>query len=256
LREQRLPKDLMDQVVKGLAELEAIVLKLLELAHKKGKLILVTLARSPWIEDSCTCFYPNVGEMIKRLSIKVVYAQEGVLVDYDKRKMMCDTEVERMYAEMKGKAISREVDAFYSQYEGQSWKNIISIGDSDFERLGTMMMSQEYMRSRGLLKDDDVRLGTVATSEAFRVSALPIEVNGHVYKVRTKTFKMLDCPTLGELKEELHLINRWLPRMVSLDDGFDADLTDLDDPRLLEAIELLFSAPVKKRKEARGKGTA
>lgn len=250
LKEQRLPKMLYEEVAEGLQELEMCVVALLKLAHRRGKVILVTLAKNPWVEDSCNVFFSSVGELIKDLGIKVVYAQEGVTVDYDKRRMMCDEEVERFYAEMKGKAISREVDAFYTQYEGQSWKNIISIGDSDFERLGTMMMTQEYMRRRGLLqnggegKNFEVQ---VASAEAIARNSRTIEKDGQVYKVRTKTFKMLDCPTIGELKEEISLLLRWLPKMVELDDGFDADLCVLDDPALVEQIERVLSALPGKR---------
>mmetsp|Transcript_48720 Transcript_48720/g.122980 ORF Transcript_48720/g.122980 Transcript_48720/m.122980 type:complete len:571 (-) Transcript_48720:34-1746(-) len=248
MKDQRLPRDLHEEVTLSLKELEQCVIGLLNLAHGRGKVILVTLARPPWVEDSCKSFFPLVGALIQQLGIKVVYAQQGVTVDYDKRKMMCDDEIERFYAEMKGKAISREVEAFYSQYEGQSWKNIISIGDSDFERLGTMMMTQEYMRRRGLIKDaknGDTFEVTVASNEAFGRNTGSVDVNGHVYKVRTKTFKMLDSPTIGELKEETQLIYRWLPKMIELDDGFDADLSALDDARLIENIEQVLTGPKK-----------
>jgi len=256
LKEQRLPRDLYEEVAESLKELEMCVIDLLNLANGRAKVILVTLARSPWVEDSCRAFFPSVGDLIKQLGIKAVYAQQGVSIDYDKKKMMGDEEIERFYAEMKGKAISREVEAFYSQYEGQSWKNIISIGDSDFERLGTMMMTQEYMRRRGLLKgatDEKTFEVTVASNEAFARNSGTVDVNGHVYKVRTKTFKMLDCPTIGELKDEISLVNRWLPKMVDLDDGFDADLSALDDPKLVLQIEAVLSGSVPGKKIAAGR---
>jgi len=263
MKDQRLPRDLHEEVTQSLKELEQCVMGLLNLAHGRSKVILVTLARPPWVEDSCKSFFPLVGDLIKQLGIKVVYAQQGVTIDYDKRKMMCDEEIERFYAEMKGKAISREVEAFYSQYEGQSWKNIISIGDSDFERLGTMMMTQEYMRRRGLIKDapnGGTFEVTVASNEAFGRNTGCVDVDGHVYKVRTKTFKMLDSPTIGELKEETQLLYRWLPKMIELDDGFDADLSALDDARLIDNIEQVLAGPKKsvttKGAKQKGKGAA
>merc|ERR1719382_396140 len=103
-----------------------------------------------------------------------------------------------------------------------------------------MMMSQDYMRRNGLLKDTEAAQN-VATHKAKATNCLTKEVNGHVYKVRTKTFKMLDCPTIGELKEQVELLHRWLPKMVELDDGFDADLSALDDPKLVEQIEMVLS---------------
>ncbi len=92
--------------------------------------------------------------------------------------MSSDEEIERFWSSVKGKAIARECNKFYSQYEGQSWKNVISIGDSDFERLGTQNAMENYMRETGIDSDGLV------------------DVNGHMYKVRTKTFKMLDEPTV------------------------------------------------------------
>eukprot|EP00405_Crypthecodinium_cohnii_P038400 CAMPEP_0206546626 /NCGR_PEP_ID=MMETSP0325_2-20121206/12822_1 /ASSEMBLY_ACC=CAM_ASM_000347 /TAXON_ID=2866 /ORGANISM="Crypthecodinium cohnii, Strain Seligo" /LENGTH=630 /DNA_ID=CAMNT_0054045795 /DNA_START=549 /DNA_END=2443 /DNA_ORIENTATION=- len=235
-------EDLYEELAESLKELERSVVNLLKLANAKGKVILVTLARHPWVEDSCRSFYGQVGALIQQLGIKVVYAQQGIQVDYDKRRMMSDEEIEHFYASMKGQAISREVEAFYSQYEGQSWKNIISIGDSDFERVGTMMMAQEYMKKCGLLANNGEGFEVmVASNEAFARNTGTIHVNGQVFKVRLKTFKMLDCPTIGELKEEIILMQRWLPKMVELDDGFDADLSALDDPRLVDQIESVLS---------------
>merc|ERR1712054_118306 len=115
--------------------------------------------------------------------------------------MMSDRDVEMFWSGIKGKAIANEVKQFYSQYEGQSWKNIISIGDSDFERLGTMAATAEYMKRTGIVS------GT--TDE--------LEINGHVFKVRTKTFKLVDQPTIEELTTEVAMLQKWLPLMVNLD---------------------------------------
>merc|ERR1712217_440593 len=49
-----------------------------------------------------------------------------------------------------GRAIAKQVKDFYSQYEGQSWKNVISIGDSSFERLGTLQATKEYLKNEGV----------------------------------------------------------------------------------------------------------
>lgn len=59
---------------------------------------------------------------------------------------------------------------------------MISIGDSDFERVGTQNAMENYMRETGI-ESADGKL---------------VDVNGHMYKVRTKTFKMLDEPTVED----------------------------------------------------------
>jgi len=219
VKNQRLPSREKNEISKNLQRCSDLVCSLLEDACISGKVVLVTLARSPWVTTSCDNFYPAVGDFIKAMGIPVVYAQESEEVDYDKIAMSSDVVVENHWARVKGRAIAKLCQEFYSQYAGQSWKNIISIGDSDFERLGTRQATQDYMRLNGIKRSRTV------------------EVKGHVYKVRTKTFKMLDQPTVEELAVELALVQKWLPLMTGLDNSFDVNLSDLEDPALLYRIE-------------------
>merc|ERR1719379_2353599 len=92
------------------------VCALLQLAATLGKVILVTLAKWPWVRTSCKNFAPAIGKEVDRLDVPVVYAQnEGSQVDYDKAAMMSSEEVERHWSIVKGRAISKEVEKFYSQ---------------------------------------------------------------------------------------------------------------------------------------------
>lgn len=215
-------------------------------------------------------------EVIQSLGIQMVYAQEGEQVDYDKVKMMSEEGFEAFYAGMKGRAIAKQVKEFYSQYEGQTWKNIISIGDSSFERLGTLQATKEYLKSEGA----EVNLDTIDKSkqerkvfvtdaieesprsplcssigseisenestvspQAVRGSEVPalrsseVILDGHVYHVRTKVFKMLDEPTIDELITELELLRTWLLKMVRFPNSFDLDLKALDNKEDIHAIE-------------------
>eukprot|EP00438_Fugacium_kawagutii_P022851 Skav230326 [mRNA] locus=scaffold430:612162:618302:+ [translate_table: standard] len=165
------------------------------------KVVLLTLARAPWVSESCKNFYASVGRLITQLKVPIIYAQEGIQVDYNKQNMSSDEEIERFWSSVKGKAIARECNKFYSQYEGQSWKNVISIGDSDFERVGTQNAMENYMRETGI-ESADGKL---------------VDVNGHMYKVRTKTFKMLDEPTV--------------------EDRLQFFENNADDPEVLKAID-------------------
>jgi len=195
------------------------VQELMRLACSMGKVILVTLARSPWVHLSCENFFPRIGTLIKDLNVPVIYAQEGEQVDYKKMEMMENEEIEQYWSGVKGKAIASQVKKFYSQYEGQSWKNIISIGDSDFERLGTQAACKDYLERTGLAGDQET------------------EVDGHVYKVRTKTFKMVDQPTVEELAVEVAMLHKWLPLMVNLDSGFDVNVNDISNAAELRNVE-------------------
>jgi len=223
------------EVTKKLDQCAANVVQLMKCANKLGKLVLVTLAKSPWVLDSSKNFFPAVSQLIKDLNVPIVYAQEGVQVDYDKQEMASDEEIERFWSGVKGKAIARECRDFYSQYEGQSWKNVISIGDSDFERLGTQGAMQDYMRDHGINMD---------SSDA-------VDVNGHVYKVRTKTFKMVDQPTIEELTVEVEMLRTWLPHMIKLDSSFDINLNNADDPEVLRNIERTLKGGSDKKNSAK-----
>jgi len=219
MKNQRLLSREKTDILRNLQRCSDSCCSLLQDACCSGKVVLVTLARSPWVTTSCDNFYPEVGEFIKAMGIPVIYAQECDEVEYDKLAMSSSAAEENCWAQVKGQAIAKLLQEFYSQYAGQSWKNIISIGDSDFERLGTQQATQDYMRQNGINRSHTV------------------ELKGHVYKVRTKTFKMLDQPSVEELAVELALVQQWVPLMTRLDNSFDVNLSDLEDPAVLRHIE-------------------
>lgn len=219
MRNQRLDPKEKAEVTRNLHRCAENCCSLLRAAVSFGKVVLVTLAKSPWVTVSCDHFFPAVGCLIQELGVPIIYAQEGTQIEYNKADMTTNESIEKHWSMVKGKAIAKEIGMFYSQYAGQSWKNIISIGDSDFERLGTMQATEGYMKQTGICRSKTV------------------EVSGHVYKVRTKTFKMLDQPSVDELTVELAMVQKWLPLMIQLDSSFDVNLDDLEDPATLRRIE-------------------
>jgi len=358
LKEQSIEDDLKMALEQSLGDLASEVIDVLRLASSRGRVVLVTLAKTHWVKVSCGSFMPRVWEVIRELNVKVVYAQEG----FHPRETG-SMEAFR-YARMKARAITRELEDFYSQYEGQSWKNVISIGDSQNERLGTMEATEVYMQRRrtessptsnsnssprgvmsalaqvsgralaeaaavlhiqkvyrghaarqrskessGLLphlkrakeslsaainrsfdedtigeldreeavkkelerdrrplhvdswgqskqssqKDLSVSLPKCyanhaalpsfhlppADSEALSAKSSPIlrAVDGHVLKVRTKTLKMVDGPSIMELWVQLRLVKSWLQGLVKLDKNFDADLNSVYDLAVLHRME-------------------
>lgn len=242
LREQNLPALVKAQALNSLKQCAANADRLLRLACSYGKVILVTLARRPWVSESCRMFYPGIAELLKNLAVKVVYAQEGMRIDYRKIDMMTTRQAESFWSAVKGRAIGTQIAQFYSQYEGQSWKNIISIGDSHFERLGTIMATTEYMREKGIevpaTFETTIQTGSGALEPTFQGSeASEVNVGNHTYHVRTKVLKMVDEPTIEELTIELSLVRQWLPLMVKRDAGFSVDLSSLSDWDEAQAIE-------------------
>eukprot|EP00928_Gymnodinium_smaydae_P079008 TRINITY_DN63038_c0_g1_i1.p1 TRINITY_DN63038_c0_g1~~TRINITY_DN63038_c0_g1_i1.p1 ORF type:complete len:394 (+),score=52.80 TRINITY_DN63038_c0_g1_i1:91-1182(+) len=89
----------------------------------------------------------------------------------------------------------QEITGFYSRYAHQSWKNIISIGDSIFER-------------------DAVRRVVLRrpTKKACR----------------TKTAKLLDEPTIEELIAQVRVIHDALGMMVQYDGNLDIEIDEED----------------------------
>merc|ERR1712086_863352 len=87
----------------------------------------------------------------------------------------------------------------YKQYPGQTWKNVISIGDSDFERQGTRDVIKQW-----------------CTANARTAYQLP----------RTKTVKLLDDPTCEDISLQLKLLLSWLPELVRRDEAFNIDLDE------------------------------
>lgn len=227
LQDQPIPEVMKRQVALRLAECAREVAKLLSLSAKLGQVVVVTLSQNSWVVDSCKNFFPEVQEVIESIGITIVYASSFSLPTPPQAERECSAketarkrfeEERNRLSELKAKAISQTLRSFYSQYEGQSWKNVVSIGDSDFERLGTQQAVQEYMQ----------RL------------AAHVDGQGAAQKVRTKILKTMEQPVVEELTAQLVQTAAWLPAMVSLDDSFDIHLTDIDDPRRVQAISKLL----------------
>jgi len=126
------------------------------------------------------------------------------------------------WACVKGKAIAKELDRFYSQYEGQTWKNVISIGDSNFERYGTLGAASDHVQNK-------IRRSCTSLDQAFVEGwqsfdndpewseALEGVHEGRIFKVRTKVVKMKDQPSPFDLADQLTFILDCLPELVCLD---------------------------------------
>merc|ERR1711879_1021800 len=118
----------------------------------------------------------------------------------------------------KAAAISAHLDMFYSRYEGQSWKNVISIGDSDFERLGTEAATSGYL---GKFTSDRTMTAIVGAG-VVSVNGEPqipqrawkhrlceeVDTGDRILKLRAKTIKTAEFPSPEELCSQLDLISR------------------------------------------------
>lgn len=206
-----------------LRELQISVEATLKLAMKLGKVVIVTNAMEPWVETSCRNFLPQLLPIVQQ--IPVVYARSIYdSLDLSKRQspqqpqhlqampgmyaangqnklaavnarlaMQSDELAPQRWKEL---AFEQEIQGFYSRYNHQSWKNVISIGDSIFER-------------------DAVRRVVVNRPLTHK-------------KCRTKTAKLLDEPEVDELIAQVRVIHDALSLMVQYDGNLDIEIDEED----------------------------
>ena len=77
--------------------------------------------------EACKNFFSSVGSIINELRVPIIYAQEGLQVECNDE--MSETELERYWSSVKGRAIARECNKFYSQCLAQClarcWKYLM-----------------------------------------------------------------------------------------------------------------------------------
>lgn len=224
-----------EAVAEKLAICEDHAVGILQRANQCGHVVLVTLAAAGWVEKACRQFYRRVGDLLEMLRISVVYAQ-GPHTKRDlimqKSKGVTD---EEFWGLLKGRAISEEVAKFYSRYEGQTWKNVLSIGDSRFERYGLLAATTAYMQGQGLHTWNRQQPYSPTQRNVWE----KVSDDERVVRLRAKCVKLVDRPDVEELTIELSMVSRWLMSMVQLDEGFDLDLDNIrDEPQvvLVEAV--------------------
>lgn len=203
-----------------LRELQKHVEATLRLAMKMGKVIIVTNAMEPWVETSCRNFLPLLVPIV--MQIPVIYARsifdtmncdakasspgralpgmysaggQNKLATHNARlaAQLSDEMAPQRWKEL---AFEQEISGFYSRYQHQSWKNVISIGDSIFER-------------------DAVRRVIVNRPTALK-------------KCRTKTAKLLDEPEIDELIAQVRVVHDALGLMVQYDGNLDIEIDEED----------------------------
>merc|ERR1719329_1974413 len=209
-----------------LLELQKHVEATLRLSLKLGKVVIVTNAMDPWVETSCRNFLPQLLPLVQ--DIPVIYARSVYeLASCDKGKggrgsspprgqalpgmysatgqsklggvnaRLARQQMDEMAPQRwKELVFEQEISGFYSRYAHQSWKNVISIGDSIFER-------------------DAVRRVVLSRPSAKK-------------KCRTKTAKLLDQPEIDELIAQVRVIHDALGLMVQYDGNLDIEIDEED----------------------------
>jgi len=231
-QQTKFPKQEREQIKQQLDKVSEEVERLLRLAGELGHVVIVTLAREPWVDLSVANFFSRVGKLIKRKNISVVYAQDMEdSQEYNKAEFKSDEEAEIYWIRKKQRAIQGEITKFYES-SGSSWKNVISIGDSNFERMATIRSMEDYAKDKkGEVNDAGETSGslTVSDSKGFTDEMCKSgTIGNHYRRLRTKTVKMFDSPNIEDLSTEMSMLYKWLPYLVQKDSGFDVDLEDDD----------------------------
>jgi len=215
--------DEFEDALSQIEECQSAAESMLQCAQSFGRVFIVTLSTRGILQERCEAWYPRVWKILNQSQITMVYAMDIHRASLKPEQWGDNSKfTEGHWACVKGKAIAKALDGFYSQYEGQTWKNVISIGDSNFERYGTLGAASAHVQNK-------IRRSCTAPDEAFVKGwrsfdtdpdwseALEGVHNGRVFKVRTKVVKMQDAPSPFDVAEQLTLISDHLPQLVCLD---------------------------------------
>lgn len=205
------------------------VSEFLAVATAHAHVVIVTLARHPWVTTSAKHFMPCLGKWIEDEKINVVYARDCIPADakatYEANLFKSPEEESEYWSCAKAYAMEQEISSFYKGNGGR-WKNIISFGDSDFERVGLVRAAAGYVKKE-LEKGHIMQAGL--TTEL-------VSKDGHLTRLRTKTLKMVDEPSIYEMMAEVAILARWLPYVVEKDEGLDIVIQDTEDNASLCAL--------------------
>lgn len=222
------PAPTTEKYQKPLRELQAAVEVLLKMSMKLGTVVIVTNAMDPWVETSCRNFLPSLLPLVSSLPViyaRSIFEQQGVDIARSPSRgssPMARMAMPGMYAangqnrlqqvnakmaqqqrteeispqKWKEVAFAQEIKDFYSRYQHQSWKNVISVGDSVFER-------------------DAVRRVVLQRPTPQK-------------KCRTKTLKLFDDPEIEELVAQVKVVYDVINVMVQYDGDLDIEIDEED----------------------------
>jgi len=233
LREQLEPNTERTEIVTSLldAHLERVE-QFLNQAVFFANVFIVTLAKKPWVETSMGNFMPELRPILERENIEVIYAQEYLTEDMkseEQSQFRSSEEMVKFWTRVKGAAISRELHKFHEKAQS-SWKNILSFGDSEFERHATIAAGADYVENE-MQRGREIVPSTATTHEASLVQRV----------IRVKTMKMLDDPTIEELMAQLSLLTIWLPCLVRRDGDINAEFPNSEDDHALTQLNALIT---------------
>lgn len=175
------------------------------------RVAIVTNSKRPWVDRCIHRYLPGLTSFMeehqKSGQIEIVYADEAPAKRTGRNtclrpvhKVLDNIEDKgEMLTAAKYNAMKREATKFYSRYSGQTWKNILSFGDMEYEHDAVQEVS---WRRKGPKREC----------------------------LRTKAVVLPEDPTLTQLTLSLQLLQILLPAYVNLDGDIDANFKEAEDP--------------------------
>jgi hypothetical protein len=175
----------------------AIVKTVLKAACSLGRVAIVTLAKPGWVDISIQNFLPGVAEILEEYGIEVIYARECLKKFQIRTAALDEMDV---FMLMKSAAMRQCIRRLYSS--GRSWKNIMSIGDSETER--DALSEVTFLHTQ-------------------------VDRKGAEKKCRCKTLKLPEDPDLQQLTAELEVLATWIQPLVLHDGDLAVDLDEIEE---------------------------
>jgi len=210
-----LPEALSKQLVRWC---DALIKFLTAACSMTERCVIVTNSRRPWVQQCACRFAPDMLELLESArtmgstvacggSLRIAYSNEAMSRKRYRRDGIrpvmqelapCDLELEEQLMKPKQESMRQEAEEFYSRYSGQTWKNIISIGDMPYEHNALQ----------------EVTFQRVAPERE---------------RLRTKAVTLPTGPTVEEVTFRLELLSRLLPAFVHHDGDLSIQLEALQD---------------------------
>jgi hypothetical protein len=197
----------------AIAAHQRAVVDLLRLAAGLAGVVIVTMATTDWVRQCISHMMPDVAVVLKEFQIDVICARTTTRQRL--REAMSEGREPSHY--LKRKAMSRVIKTFYRDEQFlrrvvglcRSWKNIVSIGDSQDERFALQdVVFQHTQRDK----------------------------NGRWKECRCKTVLVKEAPRLEQLTEQHRRLAELLPKVVHYDGDIDLDLDGGDTSPFFEAL--------------------
>lgn len=177
--------------------LEDSVIAFLTQVLRTAKVAIVTLARRPWVEESCAMRMPALKDFIELHKIKVAYAREFAhLYDYKEPLRILDSEAEEEIGHRRVHQIERFIHMKYSAFASMvaktAWTQFVCVGDSEFEMHAARILERTCFDGQSV-----------------------------------KTLKLLGDPTIHGLLHEFAVISEGWDELIDHNAGFHCDLGGL-----------------------------